>query len=71
MTLLTIGFIHNWGCKMITIKPQYELTRKMRELIEFFNNLEKELEYPNCDGEADKKRTLLCAERQLILEGKL
>jgi hypothetical protein len=56
---------------MITIKPQYELTRKMRELIEFFNNLEKELEYPNCGGEADKKRTLLCAERQLILEGKL
>jgi hypothetical protein len=57
--------------KMITIKPQYELTRKMCELVEYFNKLEKELEYPNCEGEADKKRILLCAERQLIMEGKL
>lgn len=56
---------------MITIKPQYELTRKMTEIIEYFNKLEKELEYPNCDGEADKKRILLSAERELINWGKI
>jgi len=56
---------------MITIKPEYQLTRNMRELIEFFNKLEKELEYPNCEGEADKKRILLSAERELITWGKI
>jgi hypothetical protein len=56
---------------MITIKPQYNLTRDMRELIEFFNNLEKQLEYPNYDGEADKKQILLYAEQELIIMGRI
>ena len=41
------------------------------KLITFFNNLAAAMEYPNCEGNADRKRLLLEAERQLILWGKV
>ena len=43
--------------------------KKFRELIEFFNKLEKELEYPNCEGNADAKRILAKAQNDLIMRG--
>ena len=42
-----------------------------KRLIDFFNALAKDLEYPNCEGNEDKRRILLQAERHLILWGKL
>lgn len=43
--------------------------KKFRELVEFFNNLEKALEYPNCEGNADAKRILARAQSELIMWG--
>lgn len=43
--------------------------KKFRELIEFMNKLEQELQYPNCEGLADQKRILVRAENKLIMQG--
>lgn len=56
---------------MIIIPNGTSLTKGMRDLIEFFNNLEKELEYPNSEGYSDQKRVLLNAETELIKWGKI
>ena len=45
------------------------VTKKMRDLIEFFNNLETQLAYPNCEGKTDAVRILRAAERELINQG--
>jgi len=31
---------------------------KFRELVEFFNKLEQDLQHPNCDGYEDQRRVL-------------
>ena len=49
----------------------FYLTKNFRELIEFFNELEEKLSYPNCEGNIDKQRVLLKAEADLILWGKI
>jgi len=41
--------------------------KKFKELVEFFNKLEKELEWPNCEGYADKNRILAKAQSELIM----
>jgi hypothetical protein len=56
---------------MIVIRRDYPISNKFRELVEFFNKLEKSLEYPNCEGYNDEKRVLQNAEQQLIKLGKL
>lgn len=56
---------------MISINNVKKLSKDFKELIEFFNKLEKELEYPNCEGNADKERILLKAERDLVMWGKI
>lgn len=43
--------------------------KKFRELVEFFNKLEKDLEYPKCEGNADAKRILARAQNELIMRG--
>gem|GEM_PF-7072850 len=43
--------------------------KKFKELIVFINQLEKELEYPNCEGYSDQKRVLSLAQNELILLG--
>lgn len=56
---------------MIKIPEGFYLTKGMRDLIEFFNDLEKKLEYPNSEGYSDQKRVLLNAETELIKWGKI
>lgn len=48
-----------------------DLSKGMKDMIEFFNKLAADLEYPNCEGNADAKRILLKAERELVMWGKL
>lgn len=43
--------------------------RKFLELVEFFNKLEDELRYPNCEGYSDQRRALARAENELIMRG--
>lgn len=43
--------------------------KKFKELVALFNNLEKDLEYPNCEGNADKNRILARFENELIMRG--
>ena len=45
--------------------------RKFKDLIEFMNQLEEQLQYPNCDGDEDKRRVLARAEYELIMRGVL
>ena len=42
---------------------------KFKELVNMFNKLEKDLEYPNCEGYADKNRILAKFENELIMRG--
>lgn len=44
---------------------------KFRDLIQFFNDLEEGLRYPNCEGLADQKRVLATAQDALIMRGYL
>ena len=41
---------------MITIPQGTNISQEMRQLITFFNKLEQDLEYPNCEGNADARR---------------
>ena len=43
--------------------------KKFKDLIEFMNRLEEQLQYPNCDGYEDQKRILARAEYELIMQG--
>lgn len=43
--------------------------KQFKELIEFFNQIEKDMEYPNCEGNADKTRVLNKALDDLIRWG--
>ncbi len=43
-----------------------DVTRNFKELIAIFNQLEKDLQYPNCENGADRQRVLQQAENQLI-----
>ena len=63
----------SWGNKMINVPvdARKKLTSEMLKLIEFFNNLEASLEYPNCSGYEDKTRILVQAEQELIKWGKV
>ena len=58
---------------MITIPKDFHnnsmVDKKFKELIVFINQLEKELEYPNCEGYSDQKRVLSLAQNELILLG--
>jgi len=58
---------------MITVPKDFQnnpfADRKFLELIDFFNKLEQDLQYPNCEGLADAKRILAHAEDQLIMRG--
>lgn len=58
---------------MITIPKDFQnnpfCDKKFKELIEFFNKLEQDLQYPNCEGNADAKRILAQAENELIMWG--
>lgn len=56
---------------MITIPNNFNEQHfgKFKELIGMFNKLEKDLEYPNCEGNADKVRILAEFERQLRARG--
>ena len=56
---------------MIVIKPNYPVSSKFWELVKFFNELEKNLQYPNSEGYNDEKRYLQRAETELIKWGKL
>ena len=60
---------------MITIPNGFQnnpfVDRKFRELVEYFNALEKQLEYPNCEGNEDAKRILARAQNELIMRGVL
>ena len=60
---------------MITVPQGFQnnpaVDRKFRDLIEFMNRLEEQLQYPNCDGFEDQKRVLARAEYELIMRGVL
>lgn len=45
--------------------------KKFKELVEFFNALEKDLEYPSCEGNADATRILRKAQSELTMWGVL
>lgn len=60
---------------MIEIPKDFQnnpaVDRKFKDLIEFVNKLERDLQYPNCEGYADAKRILARAENELIMRGVL
>ena len=56
---------------MIVIPANANLSSKMIELINFFNQLENELQYPNCEGRAEEIMLLKRAEIELIMRGKI
>ncbi len=60
---------------MITFPPGYTgnvwTDKNFRQLVEFFNDLERKLEYPNCEGFEDQKRILAKAQSELIMWGKI
>ncbi len=60
---------------MINIPANYKnspfLDKDFRKLVEFFNDLEQKLQYPNCEGNADAERILKNAQRELVMWGKL
>ncbi len=43
--------------------------KKFRQLIDYFNRLEKALEYPNCENQLDIKRVLSKAQDEAIMSG--
>ena len=47
------------------------LGREFLELVKYFNDLEESLRYPNCEGDAEARRILRAAERELTLWGKV
>jgi hypothetical protein len=55
----------------INIPKELVLAKGTVELIEFFNKLAADLEYPKCEGNADARRILSKAERELIMWGKV
>lgn len=55
----------------ISIPANTKISSKMKELIVFFNNLERKLAYPNCEGYAEQRYVLERAEQELIKWGKL
>ena len=52
-------------------RMQNKLSTPFKDLINFFNDLETKLEYPNCEGDADRERILIQAEKELIMWGKI
>ena len=56
---------------MIVIPQNTQLTKQFKELIHFFNELEKSLEYPNCEGYSEQRMALINAEKELIMQGKI
>jgi hypothetical protein len=58
---------------MISVPKDFQnnlfLDARFKRLVEFFNNLEESLRYPNCEGNADAKRILSSAQNQLIQQG--
>ena len=58
---------------MINIPANYKnstvFDEDFRKLIEFFNDLEQKLQYPNCEGNLDAERILRRAEAELIMRG--
>lgn len=56
---------------MIVIPPNANLLPKTIQLIEFFNQLEEKLQYPNSDGIAEQIQRLQHAETELIKWGKV
>lgn len=60
---------------MIQIPESYKHSpftdKNFRELVEFFNTLERNLQYPNCEGYADQERTLKNAQNDLTMWGKI
>jgi hypothetical protein len=54
---------------MIKIPDDYKNSpftdTKFKQLVEFFNDLEKQLEYPNCEGNEDATRILNKAQTDL------
>jgi hypothetical protein len=60
---------------MINIPTNYKnstvFDEDFRKLIEFFNDLEQKLQYPNCEGNLDAQRILKNAQSELIMWGKI
>ena len=52
-------------------RMQKKLSTPFKELYIFFKELEAKLEYPNCEGNADRERILIQAEKELIMWGKI
>lgn len=48
-----------------------EITPEFKKLLDFFNKLEKDLQYPNCEGYKEEKLYLLKAQQELIMWGKI
>lgn len=56
---------------MIIVPANANLSSKMLGLIKFFNQLENDLQYPNCEGRAEEIMRLKRAEIDLIMLGKI
>lgn len=60
---------------MINIPSDYKnivfLDKDFKALVEFFNKLERDLEYPQCKGNAAATRILKAAQKELIMWGKI
>lgn len=60
---------------MITVPADFRNSpftdKKFKELVEFFNKLEKDLEYPACEGKEDATRILRKAQDELTMWGVL
>lgn len=59
---------------MIVIPKEFTrdvFNKEFFALIEWFNELESQLAYPNCDGKADEIRKLKTAHSELIKWGKV
>lgn len=48
---------------MINVPQGCVLSDRFRECIKLFNKLEKNLEYPECEGYADQKRVLQAVDK--------
>jgi hypothetical protein len=46
-------------------------TKNFKEMVDFFNDLEEKLQYPNCSGKEDQERVLRQAMKELTLWGKI
>ena len=56
---------------MITIPEGVYFSPNFRKLVQFFNDLENRLSYPNCSGKADQILELQAAETTLKKQGKI